>query len=226
MSVAQYTFSAPGTNIPTVRVLRGDGGPKISGGLAKWEVVDRPKRKGVTQYVGLDPLRLDVPILFDGWKIGLPIRGDMNSLMLMQREVQGEPPKVKINLGVAGGLPIWVQSTSFVIEGVDWGDDQIWEKFSGQLVLFRQDAVVHLLEHIATTELSVGASGSGIGPARGIGGTPQGAKHRRHRVKTGEDLPIIAVKEYGNRAKWKIIAQANNIKDPRHVTVGQVLRLP
>jgi nucleoid-associated protein YgaU len=42
----------------------------------------------------------------------------------------------------------------------------------------------------------------------------------------GEDLMAIAARELGDVRRWREIADLNGIRDPRAVTIGQVLRLP
>lgn len=58
--------------------------------------------------------------------------------------------------------------------------------------------------------------------------TPQpiDANQRRYTVKKGDSLFVIAQKSYGNGNVWTRIAQANNIRDPRTLKVGQVLVIP
>lgn len=52
---AQYAFT----------VLADESAATITGGFAKWAVIDRPQRVGMTVLQGYDPLVMDVPILFD-----------------------------------------------------------------------------------------------------------------------------------------------------------------
>ncbi|RMG08569.1 MAG: LysM peptidoglycan-binding domain-containing protein [Planctomycetota bacterium] len=49
---------------------------------------------------------------------------------------------------------------------------------------------------------------------------------KRRVVKEGDTLSWIAGKEYGNPAEWRIIAEANGIDDPLHLTVGRELLIP
>jgi hypothetical protein len=49
---------------------------------------------------------------------------------------------------------------------------------------------------------------------------------RRHTVRAGETLSAIAAKYYGNAALWPRIADANGIRDPRKLQIGQVLTIP
>jgi nucleoid-associated protein YgaU len=45
-------------------------------------------------------------------------------------------------------------------------------------------------------------------------------------VKGGETLSGIAADVYHDPARWRIIAEANGIDDPRHVPAGKVLSIP
>ena len=47
-----------------------------------------------------------------------------------------------------------------------------------------------------------------------------------YTVQPGDTLGGIARKVYGSAAKYPLIAQANNITDPRRIWVGQVLTIP
>lgn len=49
---------------------------------------------------------------------------------------------------------------------------------------------------------------------------------KRRVVKEGDTLSWIAGKEYGNPSEWRIIAEANGIDDPLHLTVGRELLIP
>ncbi len=49
---------------------------------------------------------------------------------------------------------------------------------------------------------------------------------KRRVVKQGDTLSWIAGKEYGNPSEWRVIAEANGIDDPMHLTVGQELLIP
>jgi hypothetical protein len=50
-----------------LRVLAGDEPPKVVGGYAKFDTVDRPERIGLTRFRGYDPLTVEVPIRFEAW---------------------------------------------------------------------------------------------------------------------------------------------------------------
>jgi len=60
------------------------------------------------------------------------------------------------------------------------------------------------------------------------GGAAGGADNRPrfYVVKKGDTLQSIAKRFYGDTKYWRRIADANKIRDPRKVKVGQKLRLP
>lgn len=55
----------------------------------------------------------------------------------------------------------------------------------------------------------------------------ESADHAKlYTVQAGDTLSGIAAAEYGDPARWRPIADANRIANPRGLQVGQVLRLP
>jgi hypothetical protein len=59
------------------------GRPSITGGGAKWNVIDRPQRAGLTVFGGYDPLQLVVPVLFDSFILGTSVEDDIDLLWRM-----------------------------------------------------------------------------------------------------------------------------------------------
>jgi LysM repeat protein len=51
-------------------------------------------------------------------------------------------------------------------------------------------------------------------------------RQRSYRVRSGDTLWSIAAKVYGEPNRWHQIADANNIRNPRRLRVGQVLIIP
>jgi Contractile injection system tube protein/LysM domain len=55
----------------------------------------------------------------------------------------------------------------------------------------------------------------------------ESADHQKNRwVKSGERLDGIAGEEYENPAQWRMIAEANNLEDPRQLQPGQHIVIP
>ena len=57
-------------------------------------------------------------------------------------------------------------------------------------------------------------------------GNPPGDPTKSHRVKDGETLNLIAAKEYGDPALWRVIADENRLLDPLRPAVGSLLVIP
>lgn len=48
----------------------------------------------------------------------------------------------------------------------------------------------------------------------------------QEKVKAGDTLWAMAVQHYGDGTKWKVIAAANGITDPKKLQVGAVIKIP
>jgi nucleoid-associated protein YgaU len=188
------------SNGTSVLCLRGDGAPQIEGGGARYDVVNRPRRRSVVQWNGDDPYRMLVPIMLDGWSKNQSIEGDaarINQMMHSQGELT--PP---VTLFIDGALP--VKGAKWVIESIDWGDRVIWGA-GGRL---RQDLTLHVLQYLSENILQL---------ARKPGATTP------YRVKAGETMAAIA-------ARWGVtvpeIKLKNNIRDPKTIKTNQILLIP
>src|SRR5205823_4249211 len=91
----QYRFQSP-TGL-TSTCLRDEAAPYIAGGYGGWQVVNRMRRTGLTQWVGRDPVRVVVPALFDGWESqeGQEIEISNLERMALPALRGGEPPPVR-----------------------------------------------------------------------------------------------------------------------------------
>lgn len=63
-------------------------------------------------------------------------------------------------------------------------------------------------------------------PEERVRGNPPGDPTKTRTVKEGETLNLITFQEYGDPALWRIIAQENNIKNPRFLQAGMTLVIP
>lgn len=57
-------------------------------------------------------------------------------------------------------------------------------------------------------------------------GRTGGGSPSSYTVERGDTLSRIALKVYGDSHRFPLIQQANNLADPSHITVGQVLTIP
>lgn len=210
------TFEAP--NIPTVRAPMGQNPPKLTGGDPLWEIRERPKRPSITVWNGRAPVTQDIPLLFNGILTGETVEAECNSLDRMRRGLP--PPLVRISGAIMRrDIPHWV------ITSIAWGDDVYKEMRGGVPVRIRQDCVVTVMEYIAVDLLDTASTGTKTTKAKSAASHDK-PKHSTHIVKQGETLSAIALAEYGSAAKWTIIREANNIRDPNKLTLHTTLKLP
>src|SRR5438046_10117005 len=98
-----------------VRALLGEASPVLTSGFGGWEVVDRPKRIGMTRFKGTDPFRQDIAILLDGYADNVSQESKVSRLQMMARQpdVLQQPPTIKLE-GMAQRTDlVWI------IEGID-----------------------------------------------------------------------------------------------------------
>lgn len=207
-----YTFAGGGL---TVSCQRGEEPPTVTDGYGGWNVLDRPRRKGYTQWDGVAPYRMKIPCLFDGWLNEVSIEDDLKTLGEMASPAaSGEPPVID----VLGATPL-PNVGRWVIESLDWGSNVIWSEASDNHPPYRrrQDVVVNLLQYVHPVSL----------PRKTPGAT--GRPHPKKptwKVKRGDTLRSISAHIYGNQKYWRDIQKLNKIKDPKKLKLGSTLRMP
>jgi len=205
-------FSADG--VGAFNVLRDAAAPTIQSGYGGWTVVDRARQRGLSVWDGVEPKRLAVPILFDGFEDDNDQQDSLKLLLQMASPDPDEPPVVSLS---GKGFPDIVDN--WVIESISFGSNTIWgTNKAGKDILLRQDAIVNLMQHVAADRVAF----SKAKPAQ-----PGGRVWPKHwMVKKGDTIQKIAAKFYGSSKKWHLIASANGIRDPKHLKIGQVLTIP
>ncbi|MGA8762403.1 MAG: hypothetical protein WB562_05890, partial [Candidatus Sulfotelmatobacter sp.] len=56
---------------PPFDTICGQNPPTITGGYAKWQVLDRPYQRGLTIHQGYDPVQMTVDVIFGQWDSGV-----------------------------------------------------------------------------------------------------------------------------------------------------------
>lgn len=225
MNKNEYTFVSD-TGL-SVTMLRDAAAPyiNVSGG---WKVVDRMRRVGLTQYGGSEPIRMVVPILFDGYAAGISQEVNISTLERMARPaVTGnDPPTVR----VLGGVPR-KDITKWLIESIDYAQQGkvIWgQTTSGVTVRYRQDAIVNLIQQVQDDLVAL-SSGQDVG--FGVGGASLANKRPTpnkpfHIKRHNETIAMISSGEYGSTRWVRDILQANGYRDGKSVPDGTNLRMP
>jgi hypothetical protein len=154
-----------------VDVLAGDRPPRITGGYAKWEPLDRWGRVGISQFTGFDPVTMEIPVRFRATSRtpgGVPEGADVESAITTLEQMAGRgnfpgagfgrPAKVKITTTGARAenvplVPNIYQSSgklndfppTWVISDIDW-DDSPWRNPQGNRI--DQQATVTVMQFV------------------------------------------------------------------------------
>lgn len=188
----------------------GEASPNVTGGYARWKIVNRPRRVGLTIFDGRDPFSVIVPMVLDEFRAGGSVEPECSRLERMALPPKpGEQPKIVRLLGDA----VPHSELDWVINGIDWGDS-IRTKNNGNRL--RQEVTLTLLSYQDDDRVRPNKSKSGA----------NSGKYGLYTVKAGDTLPKIAAHILGSSKRWKEIAKLNNIRDPKRLKVGQKLRVP
>jgi len=226
----------------TVVAILGMTPPVPSDGYGGWTLITRPRRKDLTEWTGIRPLRVLVPIVLgvrrsssgrivDGLMTDTSAEADRITLERMSQppSVGAEPPLIS----VYGPIP-HANDGPWLIESFDWDPDPI---YSPKGYMVRQQVTVHLLQYSRDDRLTditaaqmarLEANITSASAARASGGlTNQPTQSKTYVVKQGDTLTKIAASRLGNYKRWTDIMAINpSIIDPDVITVGQVLRMP
>jgi hypothetical protein len=227
----------PGANKqPTrsVKCLLGENPPRVIEGYATWNVIERPRRKSLTEWQGVKPLKIELQLVIDYFdkNDGLACERDMRQLELMagasekgKREAPPTPIRWDANAmhddREAGHL-------KWVIETLQW-DHFMWNKEGPNIV--RANCTVTLMEYVEDQFITEG------GAAKNRKKKPRKKTNATHHKNTyrvtladtnKQGLRTIAQKKYGDPKKWRKIANAqkHKIRDPMNIKVDQVLVIP
>lgn len=224
--------------------LKGATSPEVDvdNVAAEWVEVERPGRPALTAYGGPRLRRLSLEATIDhGDPVGKSVETD---LLILAGFANSDAPVLLTYAPLEARTTI-TRSGRWVIADLRY---RSLRRRPVDNAISRARISLELLEHSpAEPATTVGppppaaparpATPTGSSPGY-LGLTPEqwrwleeqkragGATTRRHTVARGETLWAIAVRYYGDGNRWTAIAQANGIRDPRRLAVGQVLTIP
>ena len=207
---------------PGVTALHGDG-PFVATAGGGWAFQSRPRRVAFTEWAGEDPYTLTGQILFDGFARDQSVQGPVESMRVLLRNPVGprkEPPVLQVR-----GPAIPQAHRRWVLQSFE-PDDEV-RRSDGTLV--RAFFTVTLLEYLpgdALLSVKPTPARTTAGRTTTAAGTTKKTTAKTYTVKRGDTLSAIAARTLGSASKWHAIADLNNIRDPKALRVGQVLRLP
>lgn len=211
----------------TFRAYFGDGAPLVIDGYGGWSVKGRPKEIGITEWDGRNPMAIEIPFVVDNYSFDQdddePGRGIRTESQVSRLESlcgvggHAQPPLCEVN--GQGVIPHDEEAAGngvhdWVIESVTWDRDvEIRSGDSGRRV--RCGGMITIRQFVNASDL-----------IRRVGPNSRAKKPEIYIVKKGDTLTKIAANKYGDPNKWKRIADANNLRDYRSLTVGRHLRIP
>lgn len=195
----------------------GDGPIIPVGGFGGWEEIGIPGQVNVTEYTGVETLKLDIPILLDGFAANQTQEPKLRSLLRLARQFEDgdEPPVVQI-FGAA--MPV-SNGGHFIIFGFDFDPDMTILNKGGTLV--RTSCLMHVSEFSNPDKVRLRRRKK---KGKRDGGTQVPPSH--YTIKARDTLFSIAMKFYGDRSAWERIANANGLRDPRNPPAGRKIKLP
>jgi LysM repeat protein len=210
--------SPPQVGVTTV--LLGDSTyEQATSGSGGWQIVDRPKQTAATQWYDRSPWELDLPLMFDSAAIygvnGLSIENQCLLLESWMDNVPGTliPPILKI------GGPLPGTQREWCVYSLQFGN-ALRDPNSG----FRTQQMFDITLYEYIPPLVSGNTGTPVQNAQAA--TAALSAYYQYIVKAGDTLGTIAARLYNNYNDWPFIANANGIRDPNNLTVGETINLP
>lgn len=198
-----------------ISALLDGAGAAITGGYGGWEIINRPRRQGVTHWGGRNPFQMNLALILDGHANFQRVETDcsrMERLALPHPNPGGTPPVVTF----AETKAIPHSDLEWVVENIEWGE-AIRDNQGNRT---RQHVVLNLLRYVKVDIIQVSAAEN----ARNKGG---GKSVRTIDVRAGDTLQKIAARELKDNKRWKEIQKLNpNIKDPSNLKGIAKVKIP
>lgn len=199
-------------------VMMGNGPAQLTGGIGGWVSESRRGLAPVLWWDSPPSYRQTIPVLFTGSGDALEQR--ISDLYTLGRSSGSRKPPPLI---VIAGPAVHRADLQWVVENIEAGSRVERREADGNRT--RQDFTVTLLAYDGVDVL---VERSPSRKAATEGGEKPSSGRKTYRVAKGDTLPKIAARKdiYNDGSKWKRIANANGIRDPRTLKVGQVLKIP
>jgi hypothetical protein len=188
-------------------VLLGPEPVRLTAGVGGWEVTPRPRQVAMTTWAGVEPLQVELSLMFDGWAKGRSQETKLRRLLAVARGDDESPP------GVVSVEGVLMPADEWVIEDVNWGDPIV---ASTTLQRVRQPVTLTLREYVPPQYLQ--QRRSALAGSKG--------KTKVITVRTGDTPAIIARRQ---SCKWTDVRALNPTaisKANQKLKHGTKLRVP
>jgi nucleoid-associated protein YgaU len=159
---------------------------------------------------------MKLQLFFDTYQEGKSVRKEYTDKLFQMMEIDPKLPKQSTNQTT--GSPPKLKLTW----GTDWSFLCYLESLSVQFTLFLADGTpVRANADLGLKQAVDENQQAGTNPTSGgVGG------EHVWQVGPNDRLDLIAYEEYGDAKLWRVIADANGIKDPLKIKAGQRLIVP
>lgn len=206
-----------------IPMLLGEGAVRPTAGYGGWEITERPGDVGVTDWEGVEPIQLPIPVLFDAYRFGFGIDAMVASLEAFARPPRHvlasgtEPPTIKV---YGKGIPH--RDLLWVMEDLEWGDLTEFNEYGDRV---RQSFTVTLREFIDPLKLITLKR-----PKRkpSVNCAKAKSRKKRYKIRKGDTFPKISKRFLGDAKCWRRITKLNGVRDPKKIKdmVGKTIKLP
>jgi LysM domain len=202
-----------------------NGAPVVVAGYGGWEKIARPKRKALTEWKGREGVSIEITFMLDAAlyeMTGREVEQSCRELESLAGVGVDEPPLCQLRSDPAALMPHGEHRAPHVkwfVESLTWDKDATRYNNAGNRD--RAAGTLVVSQHVKDDLLSAVKR-------RKANKAKKGSKRKSYEVKSGDTLSEIAARKdvYGDAKKWRKIAEANNIRDPNRLRVGQKLRIP
>lgn len=203
--------------------------PIPSSGYGGWSRVAVPKSMAFTEWAGRDVLSITLDFILDEFtsSMGVYVEGQCRNLERFAGVDEGdpEPPLLELSSDPEPLMPHGEYRAShnrWFVETLDWDKDRIVYNSAGNRVRAGGTIVVSVFNEDKVLSVA-GRSSKNANSTKGKSG-----KLKTYTVKKGDTLSKIAARKdvYHDASKWKKIATANHIRDPKKLKIGRALKIP
>jgi hypothetical protein len=200
-----------------------DGPAIVTEGYGGWKITSRPRDVGLTEWAGRNPMAIEIPFMLDFWMSEVsddPGVQCENMIKNLERLCgiggHAQPPVCIVDGGGAIPHDYSVSPTlRWVIENVSW--DRGMELRSGTSSRrMRAGGNITIRQFVQASAIF-----------RTINARSRAAVPKQFVVsKRYNTLSKIAALVYDDANKWKIIGDANGIRDRRKLKIGKSIKIP
>lgn len=215
--------------------------PVAGTGIAKYNTINRKRRRNALEYDSEDPIQITFSVLLDGWEDEVSMIEPYNRIWGWA--ARSALPTMPTVIRTEGPVPFsyirWVITNIEQLEVRQRESD--WALIYADLKLTLQewndiDLIVNpppaaspaaeAAKQWWETYDWANETNPKLRIALGMDPLPPPSPQRTYTVKQGDTLSRIAQRELGNASRWPEISNINGIRDPNRIFPGQVLRLP